>query len=126
MQEDQQGDVEYFAKKYADVLIEGGPAFSLISSDGIVWGCAGIIELEPHRCQAWALIRDGIGHVFPVYHREVHRFLCKSGYNRVEMAVRVGFEQGERWGKMLGFELEGYMKRYYPNGDDAYLYARVK
>lgn len=119
--------VEYMdLDQYAAILIEGGPAFSLISDDGTVWGCAGVCELEPHRASAWALIREGIGGNFFRFHKEVYRFLCETDYNRVEMAVDVEFDQSERWAKMLGFKLEGYMRQYFPNKQDAYLYARIK
>jgi len=40
--------------------------------------------------------------------------------------VDVGFKEGHRWIKMLGFELEGYMKAYRPDGADMLLYARIK
>jgi hypothetical protein len=43
------------------------------------------------------------------------------------MAVDAGFGAGCRWAELLGFSLETPepMKKYLPNGRDAYLYART-
>jgi RimJ/RimL family protein N-acetyltransferase len=48
------------------------------------------------------------------------------GSRRYESTVDVGFKQGHRFMKMLGFEVEGYLKAYRPDGADMVLYARVK
>jgi RimJ/RimL family protein N-acetyltransferase len=56
----------------------------------------------------------------------VVEFLDNAPYRRIEATVDVGFKQGHRWIKMLGFELEGYMRAYRPDGADMLLYARVK
>lgn len=111
---------------YANTLIDAGPSFSLISDDGIVWGCAGVSHIEGHRAAAWALIRDGIGPNFYRFHKGVRKFLDDCDYTRVEMTVDVSFVEAARWAKMLGFKVEGYMRQYFPNGEDALLYARVK
>lgn len=127
LQEQQVWGVAYMdLEQYAGILIDGGPSFSLICDEGVVWGCAGVCQLDPHRANAWALIREGIGGNFFRFHKEVYSFLCNTEYNRVEMAVDTEFQESERWARMLGFELEGYMRQYFPDGRDAYLYARVK
>jgi len=53
------------------------------------------------------------------------KFLKRLDARRLETYVDVGFAPGHRWVKMLGFEVEGYMKSFRPNGDDMVLYARV-
>lgn len=127
LQRDQLWGVGYMPEDgYADILIESGPAFAMVDADGIVWGCAGVCELESHRALAWALIREGIGTRFMSFHKNVLCFLENTEYPRVEMAVAMDFEKSEKWARMLGFQLEGYMKKYFPDGGDAYLYGRVK
>jgi len=111
---------------YSDFLVDSGPSFSLISDEGIVWGCAGVSELEKHRASAWALIREDIGHNFYHFHKGIMNHFKVLDYNRIEMYTDVRFAQASRWAKMLGFKAEGYMEKYFPNGDDALLYARVK
>lgn len=127
LQNDQVWCVAYMnLDTYAHTLITAGPSFSLISGDGIVWGCAGAYEMEKHRASVWALIRDDIGPAFYHFHKGIVRHFEVLEYRRMEMYVSVHSKQAMRWAKMLGFESEGYMKKYFPNGDDGLLYARVK
>ena len=49
----------------------------------------------------------------------------RTGLERIEMQVLDGFEHGERFAKMLGFECEGVMRKYY-KGRNYKLFARVR
>ena len=128
LQRDQLWGVDYMPEdNYADILIDAGPAFSMIDSDGTVWGCAGVQELEHHRAMSWALIREGITlRILVELSKGIQCFLDNTDYARVEAAVAMDFEKSNKWARMLGFKLEGFMHGYFPNGGDAYLYARVK
>jgi hypothetical protein len=44
---------------------------------------------------------------------------------RVSVNVRTDYGQGNKFAKVLGFQLEGVMRRYLPDGADANLYARL-
>lgn len=94
--------------------------------DGEVLGIAGLAPQWENRAIAWALISESAGKHFQVIHRAVKRFLDVSSFRRIEANVDVGFEAGERWMKMLGFEYEGYMRAYRPDGADMLLFARVR
>lgn len=97
--------------------------------DGAVVGCAGVMprwlgcatavamlgEIPP---TAWVRVTGLVRHVL----REVHR----HGYRRVEASVEDGFDAGHRWAAALGFEREGLMRAYAPDGADCWLYARVR
>jgi hypothetical protein len=48
-----------------------------------------------------------------------------SEYRRIEATVDVGFTEGERWMTLLGFEYEGLMRAYRPDGQDMLMFARV-
>ena len=48
-----------------------------------------------------------------------------EGIERIEMQVLDGFEHGERFAKMLGFECEGVMRKYY-KGRNYKLFARIR
>lgn len=111
---------------YAQLLIEGGPAYALVGECGTVWGCAGVQELEKHRAMAWALIHDEIGTRFMKFHKSVLAFLEGTEYPRIEMAVGCDFKKASRWAHMLGFQHEGFMRQYFPDRSHALLYARVK
>ena len=113
--------------EYAEMLMDGGPHFSALV-DGIVIGCAGVLvaDAEPHRGVAWALIAEDIGKDLYHMHKAVKRFLEGTPIIRVEMSVNYNFDPGHRWARMLGFKAEGVMRKYYPDGSDAIMYARVQ
>jgi RimJ/RimL family protein N-acetyltransferase len=94
--------------------------------DGVVLAVAGLEPQWENRAIAFALISDSAGAHFPAIHGAVAEFLENAPFRRIEATVDVGFKQGHRWIKMLGFELEGYMKAYRPDGADMLLYARIR
>ena len=106
-------------------LAQKGLAFTA-EQHGDVLAIAGVTPQWENRALAWALIGDCAGQHFPSIHKAVRRFLERAPYRRIEASVDVGFEQGHRWIKMLGFEIEGYMRAYRPDGADMLLYARIK
>jgi len=94
--------------------------------DGKVVGIAGLSPQWENRAIIWSLLSEESGAHFVHITKVALRLLEDCPFRRVEATVDVGFEQGHRWIKMLGFELEGYMKAYRPDGADMILYARVK
>lgn len=106
-------------------LSEAGLAWTA-EHDGQVLAIAGLAPQWENRALAWALVSDNAGAHFKGIHRAVSRFLTVCDFNRVEANVDVGFEAGERWIKLLGFEYEGYLKAYRPDGEDMLLFARVR
>ena len=94
--------------------------------DGKILAISGVIPIWEGRASAWAFISEDAGeHMYHV-HKAVRSFLRKSYFTRIEATVDLEFAEGVRWMKMLGFELEGYMKAYKPDGSDALLFARVR
>lgn len=93
--------------------------------DGAPVGCAGLVEMWPGRDAAWSLLSDCGPRAFLNVHRTVQRFLDARATRRTEMSVDVGHTEGQRWAELLGFQKEGYMRSYTPDGRDAFLYARV-
>ena len=79
----------------------------------------------PGRAMAWSYVSKAAGKCMLRLTREA-RALLDAGPRRVEMFVREQFTAGHRWARLLGMESEGLMKRFYANGDDGRLYARVK
>lgn len=112
-----------------DVLagLEGPHTYTLMD-DIVPMICAGAIAIEPHRAHLWSMISADIG---------VWRFAAASGlaklwldalpFRRLEAAIDCDFEQGHRWARALGFELEAErMRGYRADGADCALYARLK
>jgi len=97
-----------------------------VEHDDVVLGIGGLLPQWDNRAIVWALLAANIGHHFPAIHRSVRRFLVASPYRRIEAHVDVGFKEGIRWMKMLGFECEAYMKAFRPDGADMLLFSRVR
>jgi len=116
----------YFKEGYGEALVKSGPSFTGVDDDGNVVGCSGVVEQWENRAIAWALLSDWSGKHFVKIHKAVKRFLDSTDYRRIEAFVDAEFEQGHRWVNMLGFEREGYMRAFNPDGRDAVLYARIR
>lgn len=112
-------------KEYGEMLLNAGPAFSgIVDNETII--SAGIIHQWHNRAVAWALVSEKAGKNFVSIHKATNKFLKLCDVKRIETFVDDGFTQGYRWMKMLGFEYEGLMRAYSPEGRDCLLYARVK
>ena len=96
--------------------------------DGRPICCGGVIEQRPDYGILWSFVgSDVTPHDFPALHRLVRLFITDLPYRRLEMHVDVGFKNGHRWAKALGFYCEApRMRGFLLNGGDASLYARVK
>ena len=95
--------------------------------DGKPIACGGLVKVWEGRAYAWALLGNDARRHMLALTRATRRGLETGGFRRVEMAVQAGFEQGEHWARLLGFSRETPepMRAYLPNGQDAYLYAKV-
>ena len=123
------------AQQYLHRIVDVRADFTELANRGLAWtaesegrilAIAGVEPQWENRAIAFALISGAAGPYFWAIHSAVHNFLNSTTYRRIEATVDVGFEQGHRWIKMLGFEIEGYMKAYRPDGADMLLYARVR
>lgn len=110
--------------EYAHSLHQAGPAYSLVDGDA-VFASMGLIPQWEHRAVAWGLIAKEAGPHFRIIHKAVLRTMEIHPYRRIETSVACDFEQGHRWARMLGFQREGRMRAFTPDGRDCELYARV-
>jgi RimJ/RimL family protein N-acetyltransferase len=106
-------------------LAEKGLAWTGVDEDKVI-GVAGLHPIWDNRALAWAIISRDAGAHFVQIHKQTLSFLNNSPFRRIEATVDVGFDQGHRWIKMLGFELEGYLRAYRPDGEDQILYSRIR
>lgn len=116
---------EIVKPEYGPALVAAGPCYSIVDGD-VVFACAGFYPQWDGRAIVWALVGANAGRHFLRLHRAVLRAFEIHPYRRVETCVLAGFSEGCRWAEMLGFEREGYMRAYAPDGSDFHLYARVK
>lgn len=107
-------------------LIEANLAWAA-EHEGEIVALGGFYVFWENRSVAWALLSSKAGPVFNHLHKHISRSINKFGETcrRIEITVDVGFDQGHRWAKMLGFTVEGYMRAFRPDGGDVILYAKV-
>jgi hypothetical protein len=108
----------------ADALAKIGDAYTALH-EGLVMGCAGVAPLHPGNASAWAVLGQCGPRFFVRIHKAALRYFAGQDYRRIQTAVRTDFEAGHRWARALGFENEGTMRKYGPEGADYDLYARV-
>lgn len=97
----QEGDVPFMLAPTRMAGFEYSMA--LTGFDGVrCLGCAGLIELED-RVILWALLSKDAGSCFLEITRKVQRVLAGYSHKPLVACVRPGFEQGQRWMRLLGF-----------------------
>jgi len=117
---------ELVGADYDRWLLSGGPGFTAWSGSSPV-GCFGVVEQWDGRGMAWAVLDASAGpHLLPIT-RAARTWFDSMAYRRVEAYIDTQFPQGRRWVHLLGFTLEADipMRKFFANGHDAYLYARV-
>jgi len=83
----------------------------------------------PTNYEAW-LLTGSIAYQNPgLFSRGAKRFFDKVGaklnLRRMQIVVNVHHKAAVKWAQFLGFEREGRMKGYGPEGSDYFMYART-
>lgn len=123
-----EGGEEHRRLLVENLKINGGPAYTLLDERGDIVAMAGVEIIWPGVGHAWAVM-TGLIKKYPVaLTKETRRYLEKiikeHRLHRVQADVIEGFEQAECWIALLGFDYEGPLNRYGPNGDNFFRYAR--
>jgi RimJ/RimL family protein N-acetyltransferase len=125
LQPAQDGFTQYLSDLQYGRALANDWAFTGMVGDRII-ACAGAVEVWPGRAALWSLLAEDAGRHFVSLHRAVTGFLIAAPWRRMEATVDVDFEAGQRWVRMLGFEHEGRLRGYTPDGRDQDLFAKVK
>lgn len=100
-----------------------------IEDNGEVLGCFAFLQVCEGRGIICSFISKNAGRVMLKMIRQFRKIIKdgmeKIGLERLELQVLADFEHGERFAKMLGFECEGVMRKYY-KGRDYKLFARIR
>jgi hypothetical protein len=95
--------------------------------------CGGVVQLWPDRGEAWMILNRAAGSGQVAQNRAsaliARAVLDRCRLRRIEATVLVGPNEirDRRWLNFLGFKLEAErLRRYFPTGHDAVLYARVR
>ena len=116
------------AEDIAHGLVAPGLAFTGLI-DGYVIASAGIKPLWPGVGEAWIVASDNMPKkklsVIKLIRENFDRMIQDNNFVRVQAGVRYDWPEAKRFAEFLGFEHEGIMKKYGPDGQDYYRMARV-
>lgn len=94
-----------------------------------ILGVFGVVEIYAGRGEIFSFISADAGKSMIKIVRSLQKIISqafvKTGFERLEMSVLEGFDNGDRLAGLLGFEYEGLMRKYY-KGKNYKLYARIK
>ena len=126
MQDHDLVELSSFKREHFEAMASRRHSYTILVN-GVVRACIGLVEYWNNRGELWAIIDRSVKHEFVSIVRAMKRLLDESDVARMEAIVNVGFVQGHRLVKLLGFELEApLMRKYGVTGLDCSLYARVK
>lgn len=109
--------------------LNGSPAYTGLVNGEII-GCAGVQIQWPGVGEAWMMVSTLI-EKYPLFvHRSVKKALIEIQeqyqLQRIQTTVLADFETAHKWVERLGFQCEGIMRKFGPDGSDHYRYALLK
>lgn len=110
-----------FAESCIDEIFELSGASYTYLELGRPKAAFGAIPIWQGRAAVWAIIGDNINN-WVSFHRSVksqlNQFCKDNSMRRMELTTRVGFDESERWARMLDFKYESTMPLYDAEGND--------
>lgn len=108
-----------------------GPAFTGVSPDFVLLGCAGLQQQWTGRAIAWAVLHPVLVHNRRAaiwFHREVKRrlplLMAEHGLRRVDAEAVTEHARANKWLHRLGFKFQDLALHYGPQGETFSRYAR--
>jgi hypothetical protein len=112
------------AKQYRD----SGPAWTGLL-DGQPMVCSGVVILWPGLAEGWALTSSLAAQYPLAFHRvikhKLNELISANNLRRVQVAIPETHQVSCRWITHLGFNCEGIMPKYGPDGADYLRFARL-
>ena len=107
---------------------DGGPGYTLLIDEKVV-GCGGVVLTQWQCGEAWTLFST----LFFKHYRTAYKAIKKNLENiiedenlrRVQSLIHPEHEEAKRFIIHLGFQCEGLLRKYGPNGEDLFMYSRV-
>ena len=114
--------------EYLQSLKKYGVAYSGFTKDGVCVGAAGVRQVNLKTFEGWAILSEDSHKNIKSILRAVDLFIQNyfefDVADRFQATVRLSYEKGHRFAKLLKFEPEGILKNYEDN-EDFMMYARV-
>ena len=135
----QDGDIEYVranpleeaVKGYPDLPIDYRNSYTALWNRKIV-GVGGISIMWSGVGELWLILskdskRDGMNGVIALdaIGKKVNEIIRENKIVRAQATVRIDFPKGIQMLEALGFEREGLLRRYTPDGCSVYRYSRI-
>ncbi len=109
--------------------IHNCPAITFVSPDEQIIAIVGFHEIYEGSGEIWALISDEVSKHPIAFGRKakilLERFAKQHKMRRLQMVVRRGFKDAFDFAIFLGFQPEGTLRKYGPEGDDYYMMGKV-
>lgn len=136
----QDGDIEYVranplegaVKNYPDMPIDPETSFAALWDSKIV-GVGGASMLWKGNWEFWLILtkdskREGAHGLvaFDAIRKKIDEIIEENDIVRAQATARLDFPKGIDMLVWLGFENEGRLRKYTPDGCDVYRFARVK
>lgn len=114
--------------EYLKCLKQYGVAYSGFTKDGVCVGAAGVRQINLKTFEGWAILSEDSHKNIKSIIRAVNLFIQNhfefDVADRFQATVKLSYEKGHRFAKLLKFEPEGILKNY-ENGEDFMIYGRV-
>ena len=110
-------------------LQRGGPAYCGII-DGRPVVAFGFVSFWQGQAECWMIADECLPQYTRVFHRAVLRGLpwlfIQMQLNRLQMTIHSSNTLAERWSLALGFDFEGVLRNYGPDGSDYLMMSVIK
>ena len=114
--------------EYLESLKKFGVAYSGFTQEGVCVGAAGVRQVNLKTFEGWAILSEDSHKQIKSILRAVDLFIQNyfeyDVADRFQATVRLNYEKGHRFAKLLKFEPEGILKCY-EDGTDYMMYARI-
>ena len=114
--------------EYLNALKKLGVAFSGFTPDGECVGVAGVRQINLKTYEGWAILSKDSNKYIKSILRAVDMFIKNyfefDAADRIQATVKLSYNKGHRFAKLLGFSPEGILRNY-EYGEDYMMYARI-
>ena len=117
------GDALVIGRKHKSL----GPCATLLVGDSVA-ACGGFHRVRPGIVDVWASIsKSYVGpSVFRTLRNMISYWMETYSFIRLQSCVKAEWIEGKRTMQFLGFQEEGVLRKFGPNGEDVRIFARIR